>query len=68
MKPATLLASIVFSVFALLHLLRLLLHVEVIVNGARVPMWVSPLALLFFAGMAVIMWRESRVGSWRGQT
>ena len=60
MKPATLVATIFISVIAVLHLVRLFLHVEVTVNGASVPMWMSLMAFLFTGGLAILMWRENR--------
>lgn len=60
MKPASILAVAVFSLVALSHLLRLVLQIEVLVGGVPVPMWVSGVALLVTAGLAVALWRESR--------
>jgi hypothetical protein len=34
---------------------------SVTVNGSDVPMWVSAVALVVFAGLAVGLWREMRV-------
>ncbi len=59
MKPATLVATIFLFVVAILHLVRLFFHVELIVNGAMVPMWVSIVGFLFTAGLAIMMWREN---------
>jgi hypothetical protein len=59
MKPATLIATIFISVVAVLHLVRIFLHVEVTVNGAMVPMWMSIIAFLFTGGLAILMWREN---------
>jgi hypothetical protein len=60
MKPATLVATILFSLVAILHLVRLFYHVEVTVNGAVVPMWSSAFVFLFIAGLVIMMWRENR--------
>lgn len=60
MKPASLLAVVVFSLVALSHLLRLALQVEVLVGGAVIPMWVSVVGLLVTALLAIGLWRESR--------
>jgi hypothetical protein len=59
MKPATLVAIIFLSVVALLHLVRLFFHVELTINGAMVPLWVSIVGFLFTAGLAILMWREN---------
>lgn len=42
------------------HLLRLVLGVEVIVGGILVPLWVSVIACVVPAGLAVALWRENR--------
>ena len=59
MKPATLVATVFLFLVAILHLVRIFFHVELIVNGAMVPMWVSILGFLFTAGLAIMMWREN---------
>jgi membrane protein implicated in regulation of membrane protease activity len=60
MKPATLVATIFLAVVALLHVVRLMFQVELSVNGAPVPMWLSLIGFLFTGGLAVWMWRENR--------
>ena len=60
MKPASLVAVLVFSVVAVLHLLRLVLQLEVLVAGAVVPMSVSVLGFLVTAALAGALWREAR--------
>ena len=59
-KPFTNLAVLVFILVALLHLLRLAFGWEVTFNGAAIPMWASVLGLVIAAGLAVMLWRESR--------
>ena len=44
-KTLTSVAGMVFSIVAVLHLLRLLLHWEVVIGGWTVPLWVSWMAL-----------------------
>ena len=63
MKPASLLAVLVFSLVAIAHLLRLISQVEILVGGAVVPMWVSVVGLLVAGTLAVALWREARSGS-----
>jgi hypothetical protein len=60
MKPARLLATIVLSLIAFGHLLRLVFHIEAIVGGFIVPMWMSVVACLFMGGLAVMLSRENR--------
>ena len=64
MKPATLVSTIFLFVVAILHLVRILFHVELTVNGVIVPMWLSIFGFLFTAGLAIMMWREN----WRKKT
>jgi len=60
MKPFVALASIIFAVVAILHALRLLYGWEVTINGWAVPMWVSVIGFVVPAGLALLLWRESR--------
>jgi hypothetical protein len=60
MKPASLLAVIVFSVVALSHLVRVVLQIDVVVAEAVMPMWLSVIGFLVTAGLAVALWREAR--------
>ena len=60
MKPFTTIAVVLLSLLALLQLLRLLLGWEVTVNGVQVPLWASGVAVVVAAGLAAMVWRESR--------
>ncbi len=60
MKPAALAAVIVFTAFAIIHLLRLVLEVEITIGGALVPMWASVVAVVVPLAIAVLLWREQR--------
>ncbi len=59
-KPFTLIAVVLFSLIALLQLLRFGLGWEVTVNGVTVPVWVSGIAFVIAAGLALMVWREMR--------
>jgi Flp pilus assembly protein TadB len=50
-------ASVVFALFALGHVLRLINHARVIVGTHHAPMWVSVVALIIAAGLSIWMWR-----------
>ena len=63
MKPFTVIAIILFSLIALLQLARFILGWEVSVNGVAIPIWVSGVAFVVAAGVAVMLWRESRAGA-----
>jgi hypothetical protein len=60
MKPFTSLAIIVFSLVALLQLLRVALGWEVTVNGIAIPVWVSIIACAIAAMLAFMLRREAR--------
>lgn len=59
-RPFTIIAILFFSLIALLQLLRFILGWEVTVNGATIPPWVSGIASVVLAGLAVMVWRETR--------
>ncbi len=58
-KPFTITAVALFSLMALLQLLRFTLGWDVTVNGVTVPVWVSGIAFVIAAGLAVMVWRET---------
>ena len=60
MKPFTTLAVIILSIISLLQLTRFVQGWEVSINGVIVPVWLSGLAFVVFAGLAAMLWRESR--------
>ncbi len=60
MKPFTAISIVVFSLIAILQLLRFVLGWEVSVNGFAVPVWVSGMAFVVLGGLAVMLWRETR--------
>jgi Na+/proline symporter len=60
MKPATMLSVLVLAMVAVGHLLRLVLGVEIRIGGIIVPLWVSVIACVVPAGLAVALWRENR--------
>ncbi|MBI4401653.1 MAG: hypothetical protein HY581_08475 [Nitrospirae bacterium] len=62
MKPFTTLAVAIFTIVAVVHLLRILMGWEVMIQGAVVPMWASYLGLIIAGGLAFLLWRESRQG------
>lgn len=59
-KPFTTIAVVVFSLIALLQLLRFTLGWEVVVNGMSVPVWASAIACVVAAVLAVMVGRETR--------
>jgi hypothetical protein len=60
MKPFTTLAVIVFSLIAVLQLIRALAGWEVTVNGISVPVWASWIACVVAAALAAMLRQEAR--------
>ena len=60
MKPFTTIAVVVFSLIALLQLLRVALGWDVTVNGVLIPLWVSVIACVVAGTLAWMVWREAR--------
>jgi hypothetical protein len=60
MKPFTTAAIGVFSLVALLQLLRVALGWEITVNGIFIPFWASVIACIIAATLAFMLWRETR--------
>jgi hypothetical protein len=58
-RPFIMIAIALFSLIALLQLLRFILGWEVTVNGVTVPVWASGIAFVIAAGLAVMVWRET---------
>lgn len=59
MKPFTTAAIAVFSIVALLQLLRMFLGWEVTVDGFFIPLWASAIACAIAAVLAFMLWRET---------
>jgi len=53
-------ASIIFAIFAIGHLIRLINHTQVTVGTLTIPMGVSWIALIVAAILCVWMWRLSK--------
>lgn len=60
MKPFAALTVLVFSLVALLQLLRVFFGWQVTVNGFFIPLWASVIACLLAAALAFALWRETR--------
>ena len=60
MKPFTTVATVVFSLIAVVHLLRLFFHWQVTVNGVIVPIWISTPGFLITGVLAIMLRREAK--------
>ncbi len=52
-------ASALFALFALGHVVRLAKQMQVVVGSHPIPMWVSVVALIIAALLSIWMWRLS---------
>jgi membrane associated rhomboid family serine protease len=59
MKPFTTIAVVVFSLVALVQLLRVVLGWEVTVNGFAIPFWASVIACMVAATLAYMLRRAA---------
>ncbi|HSS70263.1 MAG TPA: hypothetical protein VLQ46_06365 [Casimicrobiaceae bacterium] len=60
MKPFTTIAVVVFSVVAIVHLLRLFTGWEAVVAGFVIPVWWSAIGLVIAGALSIMVWREAR--------
>jgi hypothetical protein len=54
-------ASVIFGIFAIGHLLRLINHAQVTIGTHTIPMGVSWIALIVAAILCIWMWRLSNL-------
>lgn len=59
-KPFTLFAAAIFALMALVHLLRLFTHFQVVLGSHVVPQWASIVAIAITGILAVALYRESQ--------
>ena len=60
MKPFSTIAVVVFSLVALVQMVRVVLGWEVTVNGIPIPLWASVIACIVAATLAFMLRREAR--------
>jgi hypothetical protein len=60
MKPFTTIAVAIFTLMAIVHLLRLAFVWEVVVTGFVIPVWWSAIGIVVTGGLALMVWREAR--------
>jgi len=58
MKPITRLTTIFLALVSIAQFLRLVLQVEVIAGGVRIPLWASAVACVVTGALAILLWRE----------
>jgi hypothetical protein len=60
MKPFTMIAVVVFTLVAILQLVRVVAGWDVAIAGFHVPIWASVIACVVAAGLAVMLAREAK--------
>ena len=65
MKTGSSLALATLGVISLAHLIRVLLRIEILFAGFRVPIWMSLAAFLFLGTVTVLLFLETRKGESR---
>ena len=59
-KPFTLIAAAIFALMALVHVVRIVTHFQIILGNHSMPMSVSYFAIVATAVLAVMLYRESQ--------
>jgi len=54
-------ASVVFAIFFLGHLFRLIKQLPVVIGSLHIPMWASVVGLIVAAILCIWMWRLSNL-------
>ena len=62
-KPFTWIAAAIFALMALIHVVRLFTHFQVILGSHTIPMWVSYVAIVVAAFLSWMLCREARGAS-----
>jgi hypothetical protein len=61
MKPVAWLTTFFLALVAVAQFLRLMLQVEVVAGGGRIPLWVSALGRVITDGLPIPLWREGHL-------
>jgi hypothetical protein len=59
-RPVPTAAAVLFGLIAVMQSLRVIMRWEITLNGARVPIWLSEIAFVLAAVLAVLLWRDAR--------
>jgi hypothetical protein len=59
MKTVARLVTIFLTLVAVAQFLRLVLQIEVVAGGVRIPLWASAVACVVTGGLAILLWWES---------
>jgi len=59
MKPITRIAIAIFTIVALVHVIRLVFGWNLIINGVSIPLWASLVGAAIAGALAAGLWREA---------
>lgn len=59
-RPFTLIAAIIFALMAVVHAYRVFTHFQIVAGSHALPMWLSIVAIVVTAVLAIGLFRESR--------
>ncbi|MFL6725045.1 MAG: hypothetical protein ACJ8FS_00855 [Sphingomicrobium sp.] len=59
-RPFTWIAATIFALMALVHILRLFTHFQIILGSHSIPEWVSIVGTAIAAGLSWMLCREAR--------
>ena len=60
LKNFALLAAVIFAIVALVHLVRVIMGWQIVIDSCTVPMWPSWIALVIAAGLSYLGFSLSR--------
>jgi MFS superfamily sulfate permease-like transporter len=59
-KPFTWVAAAIFALVAIVHIIRLVTHFQVIIGSHHIPQWASYVAIVVAAFLSWMLCREAR--------
>jgi hypothetical protein len=59
MKPFTRIASVIFGIISLLHLLRLIYQVEIVIGSYQLPLWINAAGIIVTVILSIGLWKEA---------
>ncbi len=59
-KPFTWVAAVIFALIAIIHIVRLSTHFQIIIGSHTIPMWVSIVGVIVGAFLSWMLCREAR--------
>jgi hypothetical protein len=59
MKTFTRIASVIFGIITLLHLLRLMYQVEIVIGRTQLPLWISMGGFIVTLILSIGLWKEA---------